>query len=259
MDDTATLAALRGATTAMAGTVAGLDAAAPVPTCPGWDVTSLVDHLGRVHLWAEAAVRTGASPEPYPRRDRDRALGDWYADSAALLVQTLAGRDPDEAAWSFSAVPHHGTVRFWRRRQLHETTVHHVDALVAAGALDLSGRVDAVAGLSATEAADGVDEVLEVFVPRVLVRRADEPPEVVVPAPHPVALACSDVDASWTLRLVDGVPVVRPGVGGDAVALVRGPATHLYLSLWHRADAGVLEVEGDGAAASRLLGASLVP
>ena len=147
---------------------------------------------------------------------------------------------------------------FWRRRQLHETAVHHVDAL-AAGGLDLSGPVTELPVLSAQEAADGVGEVLEVFVPRMLVRRADEPPEAVVPATRPVAFACSDVGVAWTLRLREGVPVVERGVADDAVATVSGPAAHLYLALWHRADPALLAVEGDVDRARRLLDASLVP
>jgi uncharacterized protein (TIGR03083 family) len=259
MDDAATTTALERVTQSMAATVAALDPSLPVPTCPDWDVTTLVDHLGRVHLWAEAAVRTGAAPDPYPRRDRGRDLAEWYAASAEALCRTLGGREADAPAWSFSAVPAHATVGFWRRRQLHETAVHHVDALVAAGSLDLSGQVTSLPVLSAQEAADGVGEVLEVFVPRMLVRRADEPPEAVVPATDAVALACSDVGVAWTLRLRDGVPVVDEGVAEDAVATVSGPATHLYLALWHRADPALLGVEGDVDTARRLLDASLVP
>ncbi|WP_406830396.1 maleylpyruvate isomerase N-terminal domain-containing protein [Pedococcus sp. KACC 23699] len=259
MDDAAVLTALRRTTNAMAQTVGGLEATLPVPTCPGWDLTALVDHLGRVHLWAEAAVRTGASPEPYPRRDRTQDLASWYAASAGLLLDTLGGRGPHDAAWSFSAVPGHGTVRFWRRRQLHETTIHHVDALAAGGVLDLTGVVEAVPGLSTEQAVDGVGEVFEVFVPRMLARRADDPPEVVVPAGSPVAFACTDTEAAWTLSLVDGIPLVRQGVMDDAVAVVRGPSAHLYLALWHRADTGALGVEGDDRVAWRLLDASLVP
>lgn len=253
------LTALRHTTHAMAQTLEGLDADLPVPTCPGWDVTGLVDHLGRVHLWAEAAVRTGASPDPYPRRDQGQDLAGWYAASAGLLLDTLGGRAPDSPAWSFSAVPGHGTVRFWRRRQLHETTIHHVDALVAGGALDATGLVETVPGVSTEQAVDGVAEVFEVFVPRMLARRADDPPGVVVPATSPVAFVCTDIETAWTLSLVDGIPLVRQGVMDDAVAAVRGPAAHLYLALWQRADTGALGVEGDDRLAWRLLDASLVP
>lgn len=259
MDDAATLAALERATIGMSRTVADLDPHLPVRTCPGWDASKLVDHLGRVHLWAATAVRTGAVPDPYPRRDRAQDLAQWYAESARLVVATLAQRGPEDAAWSFSDEPGQATVRFWRRRQLHETTVHRVDALAVAGMLHLSGVVTAVPDLTAAEAADGVAEVLEVFVPRALVRRSHESPAVVVPATRPVAFACTDVEVAWTLALVDGIPVVRPGISDGAVATVSGPAAHLYLALWHRADTGALTVVGDVRLAHRLLDAPLVP
>lgn len=259
MDDDHALAALRVATSAVLETVRAADPLAPVPACPGWVVADLVDHLGRVHLWAAHSAREGAPPDPYPRRDRDRPLSDWYAACADTIVSTLAELPPDRAAWSFSADPRHATVRFWRRRQLHETTVHHVDALQAAGRLPVTGPVDEVPGLSRADAADGVAEVFEVMAPRSLVRRSDLAPLDVVPAGEPIAWRCTDVDASWTVRLVNGVVEVDEGVGQGAVARVSGPATQLYLALWHRADASGVVVDGDEAAGRRMLAAPLVP
>ncbi|HEY7719744.1 MAG TPA: maleylpyruvate isomerase N-terminal domain-containing protein, partial [Pedococcus sp.] len=64
MDADAALPALARVTAAMARAVERADPAAAVPACPGWDVTTLVDHLGRVHLWAAAAARTGEEPRP---------------------------------------------------------------------------------------------------------------------------------------------------------------------------------------------------
>ena len=263
MDDAATLTALDNATTGMARTVAALGADLPVPTCPGWDVAALVDHLGRVHLWAAHCARHGSPPDPYPRRDRGQPLPDWYAACAATIVSTLGELPPEHPSWSFSAVPGQQDVRFWRRRQLHETTVHHVDALQAAGLLPTSGLVDGsvdrVLGLSAEQAADGVGEVFEVMAPRSLVRHADRPPLEVIPAGEPIAFSCTDTDASWTVSLVDGAVRVIDEVAQEAVARVSGPASHLYLALWHRADSAVLLTEGDEAAARRLLAAALVP
>ena len=34
------------------------DLRAPVAACPGWDVAALTTHLGRVHRWATAALRS---------------------------------------------------------------------------------------------------------------------------------------------------------------------------------------------------------
>ena len=58
MDANAALAALGRVTGTMAEAVWGAEPTATVPACPGWDVTTLVDHLGRVHLWAATAART---------------------------------------------------------------------------------------------------------------------------------------------------------------------------------------------------------
>ena len=259
MDDDLALAALGTATSAMLATVRAADLAAAVPSCPGWSVTDLVDHLGRVHLWAAHSAREGAPPDPYPRRDRDQPLADWYAACAESIVSTLAGLPPDHPSWSFSADPAHRTAGFWRRRQFHETTVHHVDALQAAGRVPVSGPVGQVPGLTPQEAADGVAEVFEVMAPRSLVRHADRAPLEVIPAPEPIALCCTDIEASWTVRVVEGAVVLVDGVAKAAVARVSGPATQLYLSLWHRADAAELSADGDEAAARRLLAAALVP
>ena len=55
------------------------------------------------------------------------------------------------------------TAAFWFRRQAHETAVHRWDAQRAA-------TPSSVDPIDATLAADGVDEWLEVFVPRFLAR-----------------------------------------------------------------------------------------
>jgi uncharacterized protein (TIGR03083 family) len=259
MDDDSLVEALREATAAMVGTVRAADLRAPVPACPGWTVTDLVDHLGRVHLWAAHCARHGSPPDPYPRRDREQPLPDWYAACADTIVSTLAELPPDHPSWSFSALPGHQDVRFWRRRQLHETTIHHVDALQAVGLLPTAGLVRRIPGLTADQAADGVAEVFEVMAPRSLVRQADRPPLEVIPAGDPIAFSCTDTHDSWTVHLVDGAVRVVDDVAQEAVARVSGPASHLYPALWHRADSAVLGTDGDEAAARRLLGAALVP
>ncbi len=262
MDDQRALRALATVTSAMASTVASADPAAPVPSCPGWDVTALVDHLGRVHLWAEHCARTGEQPDPYPRRDRSVPLAQWYAASAHHLVSGLGALEPSHPSWSFSAEPGHQRAGFWRRRQVHETAVHHVDALQAVGRYPGPSATtphSEVPGLELVEVADGVAELLEVMVPRSLVRRRDEPPEQVVPAVVPVALACTDIDRAWTLRLVEGRARTTPGIAPDAAAVIRGAAAQLYLTLWHRASPQALSFDGDEAVARRILGASLVP
>jgi uncharacterized protein (TIGR03083 family) len=257
MDADAALTALARVTAAMSSAVGRADPTAPVPACPGWDVTTLVDHLGRVHLWAAAAARTGEQPRPYPRRDTSQPLAQWYAACVAELVDTLSGLGPEQPAWTFFGPDQR--VAFWRRRQVHETAVHLVDLLQATGRLPTSGLVAALPHLSSDEAADGVDEVLRVMAPRKLERLAPRPPEELVPAPQPVAFAADGSGRSWTLRLGQGEVRVEDGEAEDAVALVSAPAVHLYLALWGRADRRGLAVAGDQGAVGRLLDAGLVP
>jgi uncharacterized protein (TIGR03083 family) len=259
LDPAAALAALRTVTTAMVATVRDADPTAAVPACPGWDVTTLVDHLGRVHLWAAHCAREARQPDPYPRRDRDQPLSDWYAACAATIVDTLAALPHDHRAWSFSALPQHQDAGFWRRRQVHETAVHQVDALQATGARPRDTARVGVPWLSTGLAADGVAEVFEVMAPRSLVRRSSEAALDVVPAPAPVAFSCDDVDASWTVRMADGQLRCDRGVTADAVGQVSGGAVDLYLALWHRVPTDHLTVSGDEAAVRRLLAATLVP
>jgi uncharacterized protein (TIGR03083 family) len=259
MDDVRVLAALERVTSAMVSAVGEADPQAPVPGCPGWDVTTLVDHLGRVHLWAAQAARTGRRPDPYPRRDRSQPLQSWYAACAAELLATLRLLPPEHPAWTFFGPDQ--SVRFWRRRQVHETAVHLVDLRQAGGELG-GGLVESLPWLSAAEAVDGVDEVLRVMAPRKLDRLAPAPAEELVPARRPVAFVATHggtAAAAWTLRLSDGAVVVTDGVDADAVAVATAPAVHLDLVLWGRADRDRLAIEGEPAAVRRLLDASLVP
>lgn len=257
MDPNAALAALGRVTGTMAEAVQGAEPTATVPACPGWDVTTLVDHLGRVHLWAAAAARTGRQPDPYPDRDRSVPLAQWYVACAAELRQTLAGLDPDRPAWTFFRPDQRAG--FWRRRQVHETAVHLVDLLQAGGALPTRGLVAVLPHLSAAEAEDGVDEVLRVMAPRKIERLAPVAPAELVPARRPIAFSTRDTGRSWTLRLAGGEVRVDDGPTPDAVATVSGPAAHLYLALWGRADRASLHVDGERSAVERLLDASLVP
>lgn len=259
LDPAAALQALRSVTAAMVATVRDADPAAAVPACPGWDVTTLVDHLGRVHLWAAHCAREARQPDPYPRRDRDQPLPDWYAACAATVVDTLAALPEDHPSWSFSALPQHQDAGFWRRRQVHETAVHHVDALQAAGVLPRDAAGSTLPWHSPELAADGVAEVFEVMAPRSLVRRSHEAALDVIPAPDPIAFSCDDVDASWTVRVRDGQVRCDRGVAAEAVGQVRGAAVDLYLCLWHRASTDHLTVSGDETAVRRLLAATLVP
>lgn len=257
-----TLDLLEQEMTRMRSLLGQAELARPVPSCPGWDVEALGEHLGRVHHWAERAVSTGAFPGPdYPRAERGgRPLADWYAARATSLLDVLAAAGPDAPAWTFQPGEQHAG--FWRRRQLHETTVHRVDAEQALGRSMLGQADDRVDGLTDAVAADGVAEVLQVFMPRWLWRRRDEPPTDVYPLQRPVAFVCTDVDRAWTVvleRAADGPGLlVREGRHHPA-ATISGPATVLYLAAWGRAPRRLLTLGGDVDLAADLLDRALTP
>lgn len=107
------------------------DPGAPVPACGDWRVRDLVEHVGSVHHWAAAQARR--RPET-PLEDGPFDLAPLYAEHAAELRTTLAALDPDAPAWTLLAPDDPAsTVRFWHRRQTHETLVHLHDLRAAGG------------------------------------------------------------------------------------------------------------------------------
>ncbi|MEU4695312.1 maleylpyruvate isomerase family mycothiol-dependent enzyme [Actinoplanes sp. NPDC023714] len=202
------------------------DLGVAVEHCGDWTLRDLAGHLGQGNLWAAAAVteRRGDHRPPVPQD----GLGAWFAASADTLVTAL-GADPATEAWTF-APPR--TVGFWRRRRLLETVVHLWDARHARG---LPNPIDPEL------AGDGVAEVIEVFVPR-MVRRglAAEPTAA-------VRLTASDLTTTW---------VVGPG---DPVAHLEGTAEELLLALWNRGPLPWARLTGDEAVAREVLRGPLVP
>ncbi|WP_427384158.1 maleylpyruvate isomerase N-terminal domain-containing protein [Janibacter sp. G56] len=261
------LVELVGATALLSAAAAsfGDEAAhAPVPTCPGWTVEQVVAHAGATHRWAAAAARGTSSPGRPPEWDRSIPLIDWYVAGAGELLATLGATDPDAPAWTFSRA--HDTAAFWRRRQLHEATIHGVDILLAGD--DADDEIEEV--IDPTLAVDGIDEVLTTFLQRSIDRQRAGDPLDAVPAPEPLVLIATDLPdedggdngtASWTVH-VDGGRVITRRLGDeepDVVASITAPAPRLYLALWGRADRAGLELGGDTESASRFLRAPLVP
>lgn len=212
------------------------DLAAPVPSCPGWTVYDLVTHLGAIHRWAAAATRTphgGHVPDdPEEPQALDGAeLADWYSVSAAELVVTLSV-DPDRSCWTLGE-PH--TVRFWRRRQLHETALHR---------WDLQNALHQPASMDADIALDGVDEVLTTMLPRQLrLQRVAE-------------------SSRWVRLRVDGRDrVLALSASRDAqpvATIVADPSTVLLL-LWGRLSLDDVSVDGDRKACDDVLRSGLTP
>lgn len=219
-----------------AAELAGADAT--VPTCPGWRVRDLVLHQGNVHHWATGFVAGGLTefvPEP-TERVADADLPGWFHAGHAALLRALRRAPADLACWSFlagSPSPRH----FWARRQTHETTVHRIDAELAAG-----GKVSPVAP---DVAVDGIDELLTGFHarPRSRVRSA---------RPRTLGIrVAGEPGARWRVVISDEPPrTARDAWQQPVECEISGTAEALYRTLWNRApDDEAVTVTGDRAVA----------
>ena len=224
----------RTAITAVLGALRTGDAdtlARPVAACDGWTVRDLVGHLGGVHRWATVAIREQRGDhdaEPAPSTPAE--LTEWFAAGADDLLDALSG-DPHSPTWSFSKEPGHDRLGFWQRRQAHENSMH---------AWDVATAVGAPASYDESLAADGVGEVLEVFVPRMRARG--------LLAELPTSVALIGPDFYWLL-----------GDAPDPIAEAQGSCVDLLLTLWHRSDGSGLTWAGHAEAGRAVLRQRLVP
>jgi uncharacterized protein (TIGR03083 family) len=238
------LAALRhdGARLAVAAEHAGL--AAPVPSCPSWQVRDLLRHIGYVHRWAAGYIverRTERlpdrphEPELLAAGPPDGDLLDWYRAGHEGLVAALTAAPPDLACYYFLEAP--SPRAFWARRQAHETAIHLADAELAAGSPP--APVDAQFG------ADGVDELVMGFFGRDAAQLTEEQR---TGGRRTLQVVAADTGGAWHLELTQDGRLAFAVSRGRAVAdcTLTGPAAGLYPLLWNRADAKTASVAVDG-------------
>ena len=204
----------------MAAALDESDPTRPVPSCPGWTVADLTAHITAVHRWVLGALRNEGSP-PYDEIPADAAD---YAEAATALVARLHEMPPEAPCWTFNKQD--STAGFWRRRQLHEVSIHRWD--VDQHDIDL------------TIAADGIGEVVDFFLPRQLGTGRTTVPEG--------TLTLDNGTQSWTLV---------SGEGPEATVL--GSSADLNLLLWGRRTLDEVTVEGDAAFAAAVFAAALTP
>jgi uncharacterized protein (TIGR03083 family) len=222
-------------------------ATARVPTCPEWQASDLLWHLGEVQdFWATILVEGMTDHAQVEQIGPDRP-DDWdglmrFFDSARLkLVSALSAvTDDSTPAWTWSTDQ---TVGFIRRRQAHEALIHRVDAELVA---------DRRTPMSPILSADGVDEVLRVMY-------GGAPAwGIFSPDGRTIRLDATDVNRSWRVALgrfsgddPDSGPVdeadirVLDDAGSDASAQMSGTAADLDCWLWHRPSIGDIEQTGD--------------
>ncbi|GHF78567.1 maleylpyruvate isomerase family mycothiol-dependent enzyme [Streptomyces sp. NRRL_ISP-5395] len=209
---------------------------ASVPTCPGWQIRHLLRHTGMVHRWAAAFVTEGHTAyQPdggEPALDGAELLT-WFREGHDHLVRSLEEAPADLDCWTFLPAP--SPLAFWSRRQLHETTVHRVDAESALG-----GPLTPV---PAERAVDGIDELLTGF-------HARPKSKVRSRKPRTLRVRAVDTEATWTVRISEDPPeavrTAAPDAPEDGVDCeLSGTAEGLYLTLWNRLPLAALSLRGD--------------
>jgi uncharacterized protein (TIGR03083 family) len=160
---------------------------ARVPSCPDFALRDLVHHTSGVQRWATRIVRERLTAPLAEELEivaggwpGDEDLAAWFRAGHVLLVDALRAAPDDAEIWAFLRTAANGR-EFWARRQLHETTIHRVDAELASGALS---------PIAADVAADGIDELLTGFLPRKSSRLRPETTSTIAVQP-------TDADIAW--------------------------------------------------------------
>lgn len=114
---------------------AGADA--PVPTCPDWTVTNLVEHVGQTHHWvSEIVERRITDPSELPTEMAvlpadSQAWSAWLSEAATRAAAACSDAALDAPVFNPAGDDRTGT-RFWLRSLLNEAVVHGADAAAAA-------------------------------------------------------------------------------------------------------------------------------
>lgn len=194
---------------------------ATVAACPEWTVADLLGHHEGVLRFATAQLRAAPGSEivPFdpPSEDVDRIAA--FSAAADRLYEELLVVDPAEHRpnWAGDA-----SASFWFRRMAQEAAIHRWDAQAAHTTAD---------PIHATLAADGVDELADIFFPHAKRRGITGDGETV--HLHATDDELADGAGEWMFTFTaEGVDVERTHGKGDMA--VRGTASDLLLFVWNR-------------------------
>ena len=165
---------------------------------------------------------------------------DWSAEAISPLLAALK-EAPAPGVWNFvGADDPDGS--FWARRMAVETSIHRWDVEDAVGGAGETSPLDA------SLAAEGIEEELTVFAPRLLAGRDG------IGIGGSLHLHATDAPSEWMVRTDAGVLQAEPGHAKGDVAL-RGPASSVLLVLYRRLRPGEggTEVLGDADVLDRWL------
>ena len=213
-----------------------------VPSCPGWTVQDLIEHLGTVHRRAAFRVGSDVDPTGYELNlpTESSEILTWFNEGWQNLYQIFTTHPADYKAWNWSGKDQ--TLEWMIRRQAHEAAIHRFDADLAHMGIPSVNAIKSLPaesipfGFTPPFAKDGIDERLEVTIAS---RR-----NLVGSLPGSLHLHATDIDAEWTVRLTDGVMTIDRG-HQKADAAIKATASELYLWSWGRLPADILLCVGD--------------
>ncbi|GAB3712680.1 maleylpyruvate isomerase family mycothiol-dependent enzyme [Mariniluteicoccus flavus] len=231
-----------------------LQTAAPgarCPTCPDWSAADLLWHLTEVHLFWATILREGLTEQDQvqasekskpPRPESVESLLELRSRATSDLLEQLVTLSDADHRWSW--FPPDQTVGFTRRMQVHEATIHRVDAELTAGVT--------VSPIAPDVAADGVEHAIDVMWAGAWFWKPDwaevEPVAVVELAATDTGLSRLVEVGRWsgtspTSGKDHSEPIARAVTEGTAIASISGPAMDLDLWAWNRG--GVVKRSGD--------------
>jgi uncharacterized protein (TIGR03083 family) len=201
---------------------------AAVPSCPGWDNLTLARHVGRIWHYVSRQARSiePLDPSGAPADGEDPLV--WAADGLAALLVTLTETVPEADAWNW-ARNELNTAAFWFRRMAQETAMHRWDTGSRAGdPVPIAGWL----------AADGIEEVMTMWLPRRRGESKKDPGENIVGTAHLHASDPSDGQPSeWFVELGPQGKVTCRHAHEKGDAVLRGTSSDILLRLWQRPSA----------------------
>ena len=226
--------------------LAGADLATPVPSCPGWNLAQLSQHVDEGFRWIEGMVRTRAAEpatdtamrvlDPAPAVTAEER-GAHLAAAGRALADALRDAGADAPMWT--PLPE-GRSGFFARRFAHESFMHRADAALALG-LDVTIAEDlALDGLAEWMELGSLPQMLE-FHPE---RRALLGPGRTI---RVEATDTDDPDRAWLVDLTGDTMIHRPAGQDAAAATLSAPLTTLLLVLYARRplEADGVRITGD--------------
>ncbi|MGW6277263.1 maleylpyruvate isomerase family mycothiol-dependent enzyme [Kribbella sp. NPDC055071] len=204
----------------------GLEAA--VPSCPGWTVESVLQHVAQVYEHKLEVLRLGALPADWPPDFSGRETFEWYDETRSAIVDALEKVGPALETWTFN--PRDTTSAFWYRRMAMESLVHRIDAEQAH---------DVVTPIDPELALDGIDEVLYPNLGGPWWAEGD--------TEHPIdaTVRITSAGRSWTIRADSTSIEISQGAEGDPDAEIFGDPAPVYLWLWGRVGDDAIQTAGD--------------